>query len=591
MSDVRSEERAVRYYCTAGNGMEVFLMEEVKRKLAAEDVCRMPGKVLFSSSVEIHRVSELKTAERLFLLLKEDSPLKLSAHTSPAKATSLLHSRLLHDRNQWTCAVMTWFRLQGELADSKTTLKNPSAAQGVTMREEEDIKGNGAWVKFTTELSKSTEHQKEDKRRSEEPESGKHNGTHTLGKKRKREEEERNSEGMDPQVEKNAEESEKSSEVRTAMTEGLSSCGKNGSHGSDKGLLCSCTKLQHRVEGNRMDDTAALENVKTTEEEERINWKGCWRDPQLPSCISFRISCKCTGSLSRCLTSQEVSRVIGVGLSKLLGWKVDLKNPTVEINVNLSDDHCLLGIPLTRLPLANRTYIKTTGLRSTVAWAMASLVQIQPGFCVVDPMCGVGTILIEAARENEAVCFLGMDIDEGQLLKAGQNVSFAGLENRIHLLRASSLALPLAASSVNAVICDLPFGRKFSTRADMAASLPLILTEMERVLRPGGVLVLLLSPQLSCLLKKLLMHEDSGPSSHKEAEPQTGKQRCPSPSASPTKQQSSQIHPEIKSKPARAPEPQTELQPTASSLKHQATFRVSLGAIDGLIHKYVKTGS
>lgn len=30
-----------------------------------------------------------------------------------------------------------------------------------------------------------------------------------------------------------------------------------------------------------------------------------------------------------------------------------------------------------RLPLANRCYIKTTGLRSTVAWAMASLAQIQ----------------------------------------------------------------------------------------------------------------------------------------------------------------------------------------------------------------------
>lgn len=24
----------------------------------------------------------------------------------------------------------------------------------------------------------------------------------------------------------------------------------------------------------------------------------------------------------------------------------------------------------------------------------------QPGFCVVDPMCGVGTILIEAAQEH-----------------------------------------------------------------------------------------------------------------------------------------------------------------------------------------------
>lgn len=38
-----------------------------------------------------------------------------------------------------------------------------------------------------------------------------------------------------------------------------------------------------------------------------------------------------------------------------------------------------MGLPSLsfRLPLAHRSYIKTTGLRSTVAWAMASLAQIQ----------------------------------------------------------------------------------------------------------------------------------------------------------------------------------------------------------------------
>lgn len=46
-------------------------------------VCHMPGKVLFSSSLGMDRVVELKAAERLFLLLKKDSPLQLSAHTSP----------------------------------------------------------------------------------------------------------------------------------------------------------------------------------------------------------------------------------------------------------------------------------------------------------------------------------------------------------------------------------------------------------------------------------------------------------------------------------------------------------------------------
>lgn len=37
------------------------------------------------------------------------------------------------------------------------------------------------------------------------------------------------------------------------------------------------------------------------------------------------------------------------------------------------------------------------------------------------------------------VCFLGMDIDDGQLQKANENVAFAELGNRIHLLKASSM--------------------------------------------------------------------------------------------------------------------------------------------------------
>lgn len=42
-------------------------------------------------------------------------------------------------------------------------------------------------------------------------------------------------------------------------------------------------------------------------------------------------------------------------------------------------------------------------------------------------------------------------------------------------------ALPLPSASVDAVVCDLPFGRKFGTKTDMAANLPLILAEMERL--------------------------------------------------------------------------------------------------------------
>uniref|UniRef100_A0A3B3VFE0 THUMP domain containing 2 n=1 Tax=Poecilia latipinna TaxID=48699 RepID=A0A3B3VFE0_9TELE len=415
MPEVRSEDSVVRYYCTAGNGMEPFLVDEVKRKLAAQDVDHIPGKVLFSSSETIHRVCDLKAAERLFLLLKQDSPVRLSTHTSPGttKAASVLQSRLLGDRTQ-----MTW----------------------------------------------------------------------------------------------------------------------------EKTLLWEAWRMvrMHRFVRSQLqsDDFWVMRNK-----------------PYLLffSPVSFRINCKCSGKLHRCISAQEVSRVMGMGLSRLLGWKADLKNPKLEINVYLNDDYCLLGIPLTRLllPLANRSYLKTPGLRSTVAWAMASLALI------------------------EAACFLGVDIDDGQLQKADENVLFAELQSRVHLLKASSTALPLPSASVDAVVCDLPFGRKFSTRINMAENLPVILSEMERVLRVGGTLVVLLSPQLSCLLKKLLLQTNCGPKRNEEAESQTGMKSC---LVSSSEQHNLQVT-----------SSSSQEASTFSSLRHQATLRVSLGVIDGLIHKYIKT--
>ncbi|KAF7220270.1 THUMP domain-containing protein 2 [Nothobranchius furzeri] len=509
MNDTRSDTNSVRYYCTAGNGMESFLVDEVKRKLAAKDVLQFPGKVLFSSSAMVDRVRSLKAAERLFLLLKQDSPLGLPAHTSPARASYVLQSRLFSDRNQWTGAVRTWSRLQGELAANRNADKTTAVR---ARKETEGGNGDEEEGKFLVESRKRTR-----ELRVEEWESKKLRSDKQINDK------EEEADVLDlsdvKDVEENeAPDTERSREIDTNQISGTYHTAARPEHN-----VGSCSRTMDQQE---------MENV------------------------SFRINCKCSGSLSRCLSAQEISKLLGAGLSRLLGWKADLKRPQLEINAHLSNDYILLGIPLTRSPLASRSYIKTTGLRSTIAWAMASLAQIQPGFCVVDPMCGVGTILIEAAQEHKAACFLGVDIDDGQLQKANENKTFAELGSRVHLLKASSMGLPLPSCSIDAVICDLPLGRKFDTKINMAVKLPLILSEMERILCVGGTLVVLLSPQLSSLMKKLLAQKHTGPTSDQKATPPAGMQE-------------SEFH--------------------LSSLRHQMSLRVSLGAIDGLIHKYVKT--
>ncbi|XP_027599121.1 THUMP domain-containing protein 2 [Pipra filicauda] len=241
------------------------------------------------------------------------------------------------------------------------------------------------------------------------------------------------------------------------------------------------------------DQECRTESSASSEDPSRDSGENCTANEQLS--FSFRVSCRCSGAIAKILTSQEIGRAIGVALMKQCGWRADLRDPDLEIFVHLNDIHSVVGIPLFRLPLANREYIKTAGLRSTVAWAMASLAEIRAGAFVLDPMCGLGTILLEAAKEWPEACYWGADISDSQLEGADVNIRTAGLMDKIELLKASVKALPLPSESFDTVISDIPFGKKFKITDD-AQLLPDILQEMERVLRVGGTIVLLLSQDL-----------------------------------------------------------------------------------------------
>lgn len=112
-----------------------------------------------------------------------------------------------------------------------------------------------------------------------------------------------------------------------------------------------------------------------------------------------------------------------------------------------------------------------------------------------------------------------------------------------------------------------------------------------RVICVGGTLVLLLSPQLSCLLKKLLEHSHTEASSTHESKPQADPQSCPSLPPLSTGRDTLQIHQENLSSPTQERGIKSRLWTVQSCLKHQESFRVSLGLIDGIIHKYVKVNT
>ncbi|XP_055569176.1 THUMP domain-containing protein 2 isoform X2 [Falco cherrug] len=340
--------RGRRYFCTAGRGLEPFLAREVRARLGATEVQRVPGKVSFRAGAAPGRLRGLRCAERLFLLLRWAAPLRLR---SKGKMLHEIKSLVIEEPTYWLDVISVWRNFHGHEGKNDDT---------------------------------SQENQLPLKRKSEEE-------TNTAAKRQKAE------------------------RVRETVSE---ECQVEAGERCVGGQGC-CTESM---------DSSEDPSKCSGEEEPVVN--------EQPS-FSFRVSCRCSGAIAKVLTSQEIGRAIGTALMKQCGWRADLRDPDLEIFVHLNDIHSVVGIPLFRLPLANREYIKTAGLRSTIAWAMASLAEISAGAFVLDPMCGLGTILVEAAKEWPEACYWGADISDSQLEGADVNIRTAGLMDKIELFKAS----------------------------------------------------------------------------------------------------------------------------------------------------------
>jgi 23S rRNA G2445 N2-methylase RlmL len=112
---------------------------------------------------------------------------------------------------------------------------------------------------------------------------------------------------------------------------------------------------------------------------------------------------------------------------------------------------------------------------------------------VLDPCCGGGTILIEAAL-SEAVA-VGGDSDAMALAAADANMNAAGVSIQFQLWDAQ--ALPMADASMDRIVCNLPWGREVNVDVALASLYRQICAELRRVLAPGGRVALLTNaPQL-----------------------------------------------------------------------------------------------
>lgn len=192
-------------------------------------------------------------------------------------------------------------------------------------------------------------------------------------------------------------------------------------------------------------------------------------------------------------TSPEVGAAAGAGIAERYGWPVDLTGHDLDVRVEVRGSQAMVGLRLSPEALHHRSRVvhMRASLNPTVAAAMVRLSQPRAGETVLDPMAGAGTLLTERHQHDADVSLVAGDLYAEKLALAREN--FAAFGVPAHLLQADAQELPLQTAAVDKVLSNLPWGRVVANPRINRRLYPRLLAEVARVLRPGGVALLLTS--------------------------------------------------------------------------------------------------
>jgi len=191
----------------------------------------------------------------------------------------------------------------------------------------------------------------------------------------------------------------------------------------------------------------------------------------------------------------EMEREVGAVLAP--GRKVDLKHPKILARAFLLSDRVYVGQQLWESdPKAlqerhvdNRPFSSPVSLEPRLARALVNLAVVRPGQSVLDPFCGTGGVLIEAAHMG--LDAWGSDLDPAMVAGARENLSHFGLQGDVVVADVADATAELGVEEVDAIVSDLPYGRSSSSGKESLR--PLYRRAFEtaaRVLRPGGYAVM-----------------------------------------------------------------------------------------------------
>jgi putative N6-adenine-specific DNA methylase/tRNA (guanine6-N2)-methyltransferase len=247
--------------------------------------------------------------------------------------------------------------------------------------------------------------------------------------------------------------------------------------------LLRLTTIQHVIEIRGEARVASLEQIARAVAQIEI--------AEMSKAASFRVTSERRGK--HAFGHMEIQRVAGGALHDRYGTTVDLEGYELNVRVDLYGERMVAGVQRTRDSLGRR--IKRpralrTSLKPTVAAAMLRLIGAHRGEGrLIDPLCGTGTIPVEAKRINPRLQVFAGDWDEPTVETARGTVANHDLDIEVRLCDARTLTL-VYPEPFDYIVTDPPYGVRQARRVDMAELYGVLLTEFERALRDSGTIAL-----------------------------------------------------------------------------------------------------
>ena len=223
---------------------------------------------------------------------------------------------------------------------------------------------------------------------------------------------------------------------------------------------------------------------------------------EIPEDAKFSVTVSTVGE--RNFTQDYLKDKIGKTLTKknLIYRKEGV--PDLDFFLLIENADVFFGLRLFKDPLHKRSFKKYSmpaSLKSNIAYAMLELIDVNQEDVFLDPMCGVGSIPLEAAMMG-AKSF-GFDINKDAIKLSVKNTKKAEKEITFEVRDATKTGLK--EGSIDKIATNLPFGRQIAVDSNTKL-FKNILIELKRIIKKSGKIALLSIH--SELIKKLAKNID-----------------------------------------------------------------------------------